>query len=158
MADKALMTVLVVSLASTGALPMWLAALILGRDVGLAGWAIWWRWISLPPPKTMGRYWDFSLPSAEVRPTNVSKANTALQLALVGWCMARPLVEGGEGLEMAFEGLKGVVAGTTVWSGASYVFSKDAVKVLKHDVDAKVAADEKVAAAEKNKKEGQGRK
>lgn len=109
----------------------------------------------MPPPKTMGRYWDFSLPSAEVKPTNVSKANTALQLALVGWCMARPLVEGGEGLEMAFEGLKGVVAATTVWSGASYVFSKDAVKILKHGVDAKVAADEKVAA---EKKEGQERK
>ena len=32
----------------------------------------------------MARYWDFSLPSAEVKPTEISKINTALQLVLVG--------------------------------------------------------------------------
>lgn len=52
---------------------VWLAGIILGRDVGLAISAIYFRWISLPPPKTMARYWDFSLPSAEVRPTTISK-------------------------------------------------------------------------------------
>lgn len=71
---------------------MWLAALILGRDIGLSMMAIYYRWVSLPPPKTMARYWDFSLPSAEVKPTTVSKANTALQLLLVGMSMALPVV------------------------------------------------------------------
>lgn len=52
---------------------VWLAGIILGRDVGLAISAIYFRWISLPPPKTMVRYWDFSLPSAEVHPTTISK-------------------------------------------------------------------------------------
>lgn len=52
---------------------VWLAVIILGRDVGLGIAALYYRWISLPPPKTMGRYWDFSLPSAEVRPTTISK-------------------------------------------------------------------------------------
>jgi cardiolipin synthase len=112
MADKTLMTILTVCLAVKGALPgkplhsfsqgpaqvashavlVWLAVIILGRDVGLAIAAIYYRWISLPPPKTFKRYWDFSLPSAEVRPTTISKYNTALQLALVGATTAMPLV------------------------------------------------------------------
>lgn len=71
---------------------VWLAVIILGRDVALAISAIYWRWISLPPPKTFMRYWDFSLPSAEVRPTTISKYNTALQLALIGATTAMPLI------------------------------------------------------------------
>lgn len=71
---------------------MWVASIILGRDVGLAISAIYWRWISLPPPKTFSRYWDFSLPSAEVRPTTISKYNTFLQLALVGLTTAAPIL------------------------------------------------------------------
>ena len=70
----------------------WLAVIILGRDAGLMVSAIYYRWISLPPPKTMARYWDFSLPSAEVKPTGISKVNTALQLLLVGAAMALPIV------------------------------------------------------------------
>jgi phosphatidylglycerophosphate synthase len=71
---------------------VWLAGIILGRDVGLGIAAIYYRWISLPPPKTLSRYWDFSLPSAEVHPTNISKYNTALQLALIGATAAMPLL------------------------------------------------------------------
>lgn len=73
-------------------LSVWLATIILGRDVGLAMSAIYYRWISLPPPKTFARYWDFSLPSAEVRPTTISKYNTFLQLALVGLTTAAPVL------------------------------------------------------------------
>jgi cardiolipin synthase len=73
---------------------VWLAVIILGRDVGLGISAIYYRWISLPPPKTFTRYWDFSLPSAEVRPTTISKYNTFLQLALMGATTMAPLVTG----------------------------------------------------------------
>jgi cardiolipin synthase len=72
--------------------PVWLATIILGRDVLLGFSAIYYRYISLPPPKTFARYWDFSLPSAEVHPTTISKYNTALQLALIGATTAMPLV------------------------------------------------------------------
>ncbi|CAG7929584.1 unnamed protein product [Penicillium olsonii] len=92
MADKLLMTIGVACLAVNGSLPVWLAVIILGRDVGLAMSAIYYRWISLPEPKTMARYWDFSLPSAEVKPTEISKINTALQLVLVGSAIALPVV------------------------------------------------------------------
>ncbi|KAF7515850.1 hypothetical protein G7054_g14393 [Neopestalotiopsis clavispora] len=129
MADKMLMTILTVCLAAKGALPIWLAGIILGRDVGLAISAIYYRWISLPPPKTFTRYWDFSLPSAEVRPTTISKYNTFLQLALMGSTVVAPLVTGIE-VGPALIGLQYIVATTTIWSGLSYVFSKDAVKIL----------------------------
>ncbi|KAH6975896.1 CDP-alcohol phosphatidyltransferase-domain-containing protein [Ilyonectria sp. MPI-CAGE-AT-0026] len=128
MADKTLMTILTVCLAIKGALPVWVAAVILGRDVGLAISAIYYRWISLPPPKTFARYWDFSLPSAEVRPTTISKYNTFLQLALVGMTTAAPLVAADMTPTLTI--MQYVVAATTVWSGASYVYTKDAVKIL----------------------------
>ena len=134
MADKALMTIAVVALALQGGLPVWLAALILVRDAGLALAAVYIRWVSLPPPKTVARYWDFSLPSAEVRPTGVSKVNTFLQLVVVGAAMGVPVLEVGvveawrvaEGLEL----LQYLVAGTTVWSGLSYVYARDAWRIL----------------------------
>lgn len=71
---------------------VWVAGIILGRDVGLAISAIYYRYISLPPPKTFARYWDFSLPSAEVRPTTISKYNTFLQFALIGITTAAPII------------------------------------------------------------------
>lgn len=148
MADKTLMTVLTVCLAIQGALPgklnlrisqtslaesstVWLAVIILGRDIGLAISAIYYRWISLPPPKTFSRYWDFSLPSAEVHPTTISKYNTALQLALIGATTALPLISADLSVPMTV--MQYIVATTTVWSGASYIYSKDAVKILSHE-------------------------
>lgn len=128
MADKILMTILTVCLAVKGALPIWVAGIILGRDVGLAIAAIYYRWISLPPPKTFARYWDFSLPSAEVRPTTISKYNTFLQLALIGVTTAAPIIS--IDLMPTLTIMQYVVAATTVWSGASYVYTKDAVKIL----------------------------
>lgn len=133
LADKALMTILTVTLTLKGLLPTYLAVLILGRDALLALSALYYRWISLPPPKTMARYWDFSLPSAEVRPTAISKVNTALQLVLLGVSMGVPLLEMGPVLGWALAGLQWTVAATTVASGASYVGSKDAVRILGRD-------------------------
>ncbi|OLN81530.1 Cardiolipin synthase (CMP-forming) [Colletotrichum chlorophyti] len=128
MADKTLMTILTVCLAAQGSLPVWLATIILGRDVGLAISAIYYRWISLPPPKTFTRYWDFSLPSAEVRPTTISKYNTFLQLALVGLTTASPVLS--QDISTSLTILQYIVATTTIWSGASYIYTKDAVKIL----------------------------
>ncbi|KAK0623087.1 CDP-alcohol phosphatidyltransferase-domain-containing protein [Immersiella caudata] len=131
MADKTLMTILTVTLAIQGSLPVWLAVIILGRDVGLAISAIYYRWISLPPPKTFTRYWDFSLPSAEVRPTTISKYNTALQLGLIGMTTVAPVIPAID-LALPLGVMQYVVAATTIWSGASYIYSKDAVKILPH--------------------------
>ncbi|KAH8799017.1 cardiolipin synthase-like protein, partial [Hyaloscypha sp. PMI_1271] len=135
MADKTLMTILTVCLAIKGALPVWLAGIILGRDVGLGIAAIYYRWISLPPPKTFSRYWDFSLPSAEVHPTTISKYNTALQLALIGATTAMPLLA--VDVSTAMKAMHYLVATTTIWSGASYIYTKDAVKILSNEAKKK---------------------
>ncbi|KIW88664.1 CDP-diacylglycerol-glycerol-3-phosphate 3-phosphatidyltransferase [Cladophialophora bantiana CBS 173.52] len=134
MADKILMTTCVVTLTANGTLPLWLAVIVLGRDVGLAISAIYFRWISLPPPKTFTRYWDFSLPSAEVHPTEISKINTLLQLLLVGNAMLLPVLPAwfaeAWNLWGVMEGWYYLVAATTVWSGLSYLGNKQAVRIL----------------------------
>ncbi|CAE6417478.1 unnamed protein product [Rhizoctonia solani] len=127
-ADKTLMTTLTVTLAMKGLLPVPLAVIILGRDVLLSISAFYYRYISLPAPKTFERYWDFSIPSAEVRPTQISKYNTFLQLTLMGATTVAPILP--LDLSMQLSALQFTVAATTIWSGLSYVFSKDAVKIL----------------------------
>ncbi|KAF2156713.1 hypothetical protein K461DRAFT_220537 [Myriangium duriaei CBS 260.36] len=147
MADKLLMTVMTVTLAVKGLMPAYLATLILGRDVALAVAAIYYRYASLPAPKTMKRYWDFSLPSAEVHPTTVSKYNTFLQLVLIGGTLALPVVaaepfltqalhDSGlsmHGINSSITYFQYLVAATTAWSGLSYAVLKNAVRILGHD-------------------------
>ncbi|KAG8623522.1 hypothetical protein KVT40_008498 [Elsinoe batatas] len=148
MADKLLMTVMTITLAAQGLMPAYLATLILGRDVTLAVAAIYYRFASLPAPKTLARYWDFSLPSAQVHPTTVSKYNTFLQLLLIGASLAVPVVAAEPALLSNFQGpgattttidqgityFQYLVAATTAWSGLSYAFLKDAVTILGTDV------------------------
>lgn len=131
LADKFLMTTLVVTLSMSGQMPTWLAVIILGRDIGLGISALYWRWISLPPPRTFKRYWDFSLPSAEVHPTQISKINTGLQLALVGAYTVKPILSFDIGGLLGLEGYSYLVACTTIYSGLSYIWDKNAVKILK---------------------------
>lgn len=82
----------------------------------------------------MKRYWDFSLPSAEVRPTEISKINTMLQFLLVAGAVGVPVLPGdlveAWNLWGVLEGWMGLVAGTTVWSGLSYVFTRDAIRFI----------------------------
>ncbi|ETW78684.1 hypothetical protein HETIRDRAFT_324323 [Heterobasidion irregulare TC 32-1] len=127
-ADKTLMTTLAVTLTMKGLLPLPLTVIILGRDVLLSLSAFYIRYTSLPTPKTFQRYWDFSIPSAEVRPTTISKVNTALQLFLMGTTTISPILPFDIGLFS--QGLQWTVATTTIWSGLSYVFSKNAVRVI----------------------------
>ncbi|KAF3042219.1 hypothetical protein E8E12_009727 [Didymella heteroderae] len=151
MADKLLMTTLVTCLAVNGSMAAPLAVIILGRDVSLAVSALYYRYASLPAPKTLARYWDFSLPSAEVHPTQLSKFNTFLQLTLLGTLLCTNLLHdpaatssaaggllmsiqdnlGGEaGVKNLVTGLSGIVASTTLYSGLEYTWKKDAVKIL----------------------------
>lgn len=93
------------------------------------------------------RYWDFSLPSAEVHPTTVSKYNTLLQLLLIGSTLALPVFTTGpsgvevlravgvgqEQLHIAMAYFQWLVAATTVWSGLSYAYLKRVVTILGSD-------------------------
>ncbi|KAG1860629.1 CDP-alcohol phosphatidyltransferase-domain-containing protein [Suillus subalutaceus] len=127
-ADKTLMTTLTVTLAVKGLLPVSLASIIIGRDVLLSLSAFYIRYTSLPAPKTFARYWDFSIPSAEVRPTTISKYNTFAQLALMCATTVTPILP--TQYNLFVPEMQILVAVTTVWSGLSYVFSKDAVRIV----------------------------
>ncbi|KAK8866126.1 CDP-diacylglycerol-glycerol-3-phosphate 3-phosphatidyltransferase [Kwoniella newhampshirensis] len=127
-ADKALMTTLVGTLAWSGLLPIPLAVIIFGRDLALSISAFYFRFVSLPKPRTLKRYFDPSMPSAEVKPTQISKINTLLQLVLMGVTTVSPLLT--FSIAMPLQALQWTVAGTTIWSGFSYI-GKAGVKILK---------------------------
>lgn len=137
MADKFLMMTLAGTLAVSGSIPMYMAVIILGRDFLLGLSALYYRYISLPPPKTFLRYWDFGIPSAEVHPTTISKYNTFLQMLYLGGTLVNPLVMDSVGavtagyLDTGLTVFGYTTAVTTVLSGLSYVFSQNAVKILK---------------------------
>lgn len=136
MADKFLMVICTVCLTQAGQMPLYLATFILGRDFLLALSAVYYRYISLPKPKTFLRFFDFSIPSAEVHPTMISKYNTVFQMLYIAVAVAKPVLltvidpSSIDLLETSFNYFGYFVASTTFISGLSYVFSKNAVKIL----------------------------
>ncbi|MBP1723538.1 MAG: CDP-alcohol phosphatidyltransferase family protein [Deltaproteobacteria bacterium] len=68
-ADKLFMTASFITLASAGLLPVWLALLVIGRDVMIVLGVILLRLLSFP---------------LEARPSMASKVTTALQLLTIG--------------------------------------------------------------------------
>jgi cardiolipin synthase len=114
-ADKVLVATLTLSLYQS--IPGWLIAIIIGRDVGLLSASLIYRFISLPKPITWNQYWDAS--TLEVKPTNVSKANTAFQLGLLGSCILFPVVGWDTSLLWPLHYL---VAGTSLYSWGQYAF------------------------------------
>lgn len=133
-ADKLLMTTMVVSLTASGQMPLWLAGIIVGRDVYLTGLAFYLRYRSLPAPRTWARYWDPRYPSVQVKPTQLSKYNTFLQLVLVGALTVYPCLpeewQTHPHVTRTRDALQYLVAATTVWTGLDYAFSRHAVKYL----------------------------
>ncbi|KAI7835161.1 CDP-alcohol phosphatidyltransferase-domain-containing protein [Kickxella alabastrina] len=129
-ADKILMTTLTLALSFNGLMPGLLAGVIIGRDLALSLAALVVRWATLPEPRTARRYFDLSVLSVEVRPTLVSKWNTALQLALVAASLAAPVCGVAAAECMPLAALQWATGATTVASGVGYLFSRDAVHRL----------------------------
>lgn len=129
MADKVLIATLFITLTWQELIPLALTLLIIARDVALvsAGFVI--RYRSLPPPRTLSRYFDVTHATAQLAPTLISKINTAVQLTLVGTTLASPVL--GFVDHPALQALFGVTAVSTVVSAASYLFSKNTYRILK---------------------------
>ena len=104
-ADKALLVTMYVTLASIGALPSWLAILVVFRDLVIVGGVL--------VLAVLGQ-------SVSIRPLYISKINTALQILLV----ALTLLHGGFGLVVPLlnEIMIWAVAATTLGSGGAYVW------------------------------------
>jgi cardiolipin synthase (CMP-forming) len=104
LADKALLTGVYLSLAVTGMLPVWLVVLVVLRDGLILGGFLLVHATGAP------RKFD---------PLFISKINTGVQIALVGFVLAR------QGLELDGPVVADVLilacAMTTVWSGMSYL-------------------------------------
>ncbi|XP_012224026.1 probable cardiolipin synthase (CMP-forming) [Linepithema humile] len=128
-ADKLLVGPLFLSLAWIGLIPVPLACLVVTRDIALVTAASYIRYRSLPPPKTLARYFDPTHATVQLAPTLTSKLNTGVQLTLVAGTLAAPVYHfvGHPILQC----LCYVTAITTIAGGVSYLLSKDTYKLLK---------------------------
>ncbi len=107
-ADKALLVTMYVTLAAVGALPSWLATLVVFRDLVIVGGVLVLGLLGLP---------------VAIRPLFVSKVNTVLQIVLVAFT----LFLAGAGLasraaDTALSALDWAVAASTLASGVAYVW------------------------------------
>jgi cardiolipin synthase len=122
LADKVLLACSVLPLAATGVIPAWLVALMLARDGALVAGGLYLRAVTRPPGRSFFDSSDAAVPS--VHPSDLSKANTALQLGVVVWALA-----GSSSLALPplagepFQALCALTAVTTLASGAHYVVS-----------------------------------
>lgn len=131
LADKCLVVTLFLSLTVAGLIPVPLTALIVARDVTLVGCASYIRFASLPAPKTFLRFFDVTLATVKFSPTTISKANTAIQLGLVAATLAAPVF--GFVDHSALHAFWYLTATSTVLSGCTYLFTKDAYQFLRKD-------------------------
>ncbi|XP_034250438.1 probable cardiolipin synthase (CMP-forming) [Thrips palmi] len=129
MADKVLIATLFLSLTYVDLIPIALTSLIVVRDVALVAAGSYIRYKSLPAPHTFRRYFDATHATAQLAPTNISKFNTMVQLALVAFTLGAPVFQYVD--HAALHGLWYLTAGTTVASALSYAFSKGTYKFLK---------------------------
>ena len=105
-ADKLLITGLFVTLAYTGDIPVWLAAVVILRDVVIVVGALAYNFIVKPVPG---------------EPTRISKLNTALQMIFVLFVLSRAGFDWPD--EIAITVLGAAVLVTVVLSGVDYVLS-----------------------------------
>ncbi|KAL6254884.1 hypothetical protein P5V15_014226 [Pogonomyrmex californicus] len=128
-ADKLLIGTLFLSLAWVGLIPVPLTCLVITRDVVLVTAASYIRYRSLPPPKTLARYFDPTYATVQLAPTLISKLNTGMQLFLVAGTLAAPVYHFIDHPILQY--LCYITAFTTIAGGVSYLLSKDTYKLLK---------------------------
>lgn len=133
-ADKFLMTVCTVALSVQHIMPWYAATLILGRDVLLSVIGMYVRWRSLPPPQTLKRFLDLSIPTHSIHPNLLGKVNTALQMFYIGGLVLLPWFDEvtgwHESLAVFFEYFGYLVTATTFCSGVSYLVGRNSAKRL----------------------------
>lgn len=133
LADKVLVTALYLSLTYVGIIPPALTSLVVSRDVLLVYAGLYIRYMSVAPPFSVKKYFDVSLPTAQVQPPTISKVNTVFQFALIGAALTTPVF----GLQNhpAFNGLCVITACTTFASAVSYAFMRDTYKFSQREYD-----------------------
>ncbi|XP_028846087.1 cardiolipin synthase (CMP-forming) [Denticeps clupeoides] len=129
LADKILVSVLYVSLTCANLIPTPLTALVIARDVALIAAVFYVRYKTVPPPVTLSKFFNPCYATAQLKPTLISKVNTAIQLLLVAASLASPVLHCTD--SMLLHSLWYITALTTVASGYSYYhYGKKTVEVL----------------------------
>ncbi|KAM4597634.1 cardiolipin synthase (CMP-forming)-like [Polymixia lowei] len=129
LADKILISFLYVSLTYAQLIPAPLTALVIFRDIGLIAAVFWVRYKTVPPPVTLSKFFNPCYTTAQLKPTLISKVNTAIQLLLVAASLAAPVFKYTDSLLL--QSLWYVTAVTTVASGYSYWhYGRKTVEVL----------------------------
>ncbi|RWS24189.1 cardiolipin synthase (CMP-forming)-like protein [Leptotrombidium deliense] len=131
-ADKLLVATLFATLTYTGLIPVPLTGLIILRDGLLVSGAAYLRYKSLPEPKTLSKYFNFKYATVQMKPTTLSKVNTALQLSVIAATLGTH-VFGFENHPL-LSGLFWVTAATTVASGFGYMWGNNTYKFIRRKI------------------------
>ncbi|KAM6207930.1 cardiolipin synthase (CMP-forming) isoform 1-T1 [Sarcoramphus papa] len=129
LADKILISVLYVSLTCANLIPVSLTSMIILRDVALIAAVFYVRYKTLSPPRTLSRYFNPCYATAQLKPTFISKMNTAVQLILVAASLAAPVFNYVDSIYL--QTLWCITAFTTVASAYSYYhYGRKTVQVI----------------------------
>lgn len=128
-ADKLLVGTLFLSLTWVNLIPIPLTMLVIARDVILILCTSFIRYRSLPPPRTLAKYFDPTYATVQIKPHWASKLNTGVQLVFVAGTLAAPVFHYVD--HPILKGLCCLTALTTIAGGLSYVFSKNGYQILK---------------------------
>ncbi|XP_013816935.2 cardiolipin synthase (CMP-forming) [Apteryx mantelli] len=129
LADKILISVLYVSLTCANLIPASLTSMIILRDVALIAAVFYVRYKTLSPPRTLSRYFNPCYATAQLKPTFISKMNTAVQLILVAASLAAPVFNYVDSIYL--QTLWCITAFTTISSAYSYYhYGRKTVQVI----------------------------
>ena len=129
LADKFLVSTMFITLTYVHCIPLYLTTLVVARDLILMSAGAFLRYRSLPTPPTFKKYFDPSLATIRIQPTQLSKVNTALQLAMVSGalgCSALELTS----TQPLINWLAYATALSTVVSGVGYAFASNTYKIM----------------------------
>lgn len=129
LADKILISILYVSLTYADLIPVPLTYMIISRDIMLIVAVFYVRYRTLPEPRTLSKYFNPCYATARLKPTFISKVNTAVQLILVAASLAAPVFNFAHGFYLPV--LWCFTAFTTVASAYSYYhYGRKTVQVI----------------------------
>ncbi|KAL1461203.1 hypothetical protein WDU94_013122 [Cyamophila willieti] len=138
MADKVLIATLFLSLTYVELIPVYLTGLIILRDILLVGAGFYVRYISLPKPRTLSRYFDVSLATVQLAPTFISKCNTSVQLFLTFGTLGVSVFDLTDKAMPVMEAMWALTAFTTVASAISYIYARNTTYRILHSTQPKV--------------------
>ncbi|KAK2495894.1 hypothetical protein MC885_005465 [Smutsia gigantea] len=130
LADKILISILYVSLTYADLIPVPLTYMIISRDVMLIAAVFYVRYRTLPTPRTLSKYFNPCYATARLKPTFISKVNTAVQLILVAASLAAPVFNYADSIYLQM--LWCCTAFTTAASAYSYYhYGRKTIQVIK---------------------------